>query len=447
MAFSRCRVSLNRKNQISSLSNLWRYIGSELMGNENGINTKRKAWSYGDGTIVVTAILVLGFAIEAATGGVIYRFVRFPWNFVGGLLLCGILAGSYFLWKNHKLMKWLGSVKAALPAILGFTFLVLMMGVVEQNVQPHNRVLKIFGLIHLVRTWPFILVNAYLLLLLGIIVLKRFRPFNPKNAGFFLNHFGLFLVLFATSLGSADLRRLTIRCYEGRTETSATNEAGKLEAAPFSVRLLKFNLEEYRPRLALVDRKSGKIVSPKQEGQAVLPDRKPLDLNDYHIELLQFLDSAVRIGGVYQPSSETGSAPAARLSVVNRMNRAQVSGWVCCGSFNQPAAVLPLSDDLSLVMLTPDPERMTSELEIATRDGSTSTVVVSVNKSFKIDGWNIYQFGYHTDMGRWSDSSVLELIRDPWLPVVYAGILLMMAGAVFLFILGKSQSGGAEHVA
>jgi cytochrome c biogenesis factor len=50
-------------------------------------------------------------------------------------------------------------------------------------------------------------------------------------------------------------------------------------------------------------------------------------------------------------------------------------------------------------------------------------------------------------MGRWSDSSVLELIRDPWLPVVYAGILLMMAGAVFLFILGKSQSGGAEHVA
>jgi len=38
-------------------------------------------------------------------------------------------------------------------------------------------------------------------------------------------------------------------------------------------------------------------------------------------------------------------------------------------------------------------------------------------------------------------------VKDPWLPVVYLGIFLMMAGALFLFIFGKTTSGGTKHVA
>jgi hypothetical protein len=54
---------------------------------------------------------------------------------------------------------------------------------------------------------------------------------------------------------------------------------------------------------------------------------------------------------------------------------------------------------------------------------------------------------YNTEMGRWSNLSVLELVRDPWLPVVYLGIFLMMGGAAFLFITGKPKNGGTDHVA
>lgn len=417
------------------------------MGKENIGKTKKKVWLYRDGTIVVAAILAIGFIIQAATGGIILRFAGFPWNLIGGLAFCAVLCAIYFLRKEHHLIKWLGSVKAALPAILGFTFLVLLMGFVKQDVQPRNWLLKTFGLTNLVRTWPFILVNVYLLILLGIIILKRLSPFNLKNAGFFLNHFGLFLVLFSTSLGSTDIRRLTMNCYEGRTEARAVNEAGKAVDAPFSIRLIKFNLEEYRPKIAVVDSKTGNIVSEKQQEKFVLLDQKSLDMSPYHIELEQFSDSAVRIGDVYQSSSERGSAPAARLKITNRDTQAQFTGWVCCGSYNQPAAILPLDEGRSLVMLTPEPEKITSELEIRTSDGRESKTVVGINKPVKIDGWNIYQFDYNTDLGRWSDLSVLELIRDPWLPVVYAGIFLMMAGAVFLFIFGKTKGGGTEHVA
>jgi len=37
-------------------------------------------------------------------------------------------------------------------------------------------------------------------------------------------------------------------------------------------------------------------------------------------------------------------------------------------------------------------------------------------------------------MGRWSEYSVFELVRDPWRPVVYIGMFLMMLGAIGMFI-------------
>ena len=46
---------------------------------------------------------------------------------------------------------------------------------------------------------------------------------------------------------------------------------------------------------------------------------------------------------------------------------------------------------------------------------------------------------YDESKGRWSDISVLELVRDPWLPVVYAGIIMMMLGAICLFVNAQKR--------
>jgi hypothetical protein len=34
---------------------------------------------------------------------------------------------------------------------------------------------------------------------------------------------------------------------------------------------------------------------------------------------------------------------------------------------------------------------------------------------------------------------VLELVRDPWLPVVYTGIIMMLLGAVCMFVLAQRK--------
>ena len=82
------------------------------------------------------------------------------------------------------------------------------------------------------------------------------------------------------------------------------------------------------------------------------------------------------------------------------------------------------------------PKRFASEMEILTRTGKRMEATVDVNKPVEVDGWKIYQYGYDTEMGAMSQTSILELVSDPWLPLVYAGIYMMLAGAVCLFLFG-----------
>ena len=96
---------------------------------------------------------------------------------------------------------------------------------------------------------------------------------------------------------------------------------------------------------------------------------------------------------------------------------------------------LELGDGFSLVMPAREPRRYASDVSVYTRDGKEVHGTVEVNKPVKADGWKIYQVSYDEEMGKWSEVSVFELVRDPWHPAVYAGIYLMLAGAACLFLL------------
>ncbi|HAQ20619.1 MAG TPA: hypothetical protein DCR40_15525 [Prolixibacteraceae bacterium] len=417
------------------------------MINENRRKIWSHPWSYRGGTIAAVAILLLGFALQLSSGGMILRMAGFPWNLLSGLVFLVILISAYYLLKHTPVIKGLGSVKAALPAILVFTFLILLMGFVKQDVPPKNMLSKLFGLTHLVKTWPFILINLYLMILLGIITMKRLTPFNLKNAGFFLNHFGLFLVLFSTALGSSDMQRLTMNCYENQTEWRAVDTSGKTIELPIAIELLNFNIAEFRPKVTIINNQTGQVVLNKGKNQFEMLDRNSLDLYEYHIEVEQFLETSGKVGEAYFQVNEPGSAPSAKVKVTNSEDRSEISGWICSGSFAHQPEALKLNETHSLVMLPAEPRKFSSGLNIQTKSGKNVTTTIEVNRPYKIDGWTIYQLSYNTEMGRWSNLSVLELVRDPWLPVVYFGIFLMMAGAGFLFITGKPKNGGIEHVA
>lgn len=101
---------------------------------------------------------------------------------------------------------------------------------------------------------------------------------------------------------------------------------------------------------------------------------------------------------------------------------------------------MPLTIELKrFIMETYDdgsPRRFASEIQILTRSEKNIQATVDVNKPVEVDGWKIYQYGYDTSMGAQSNTSILELVSDPWLPYVYLGIYMMLAGGVLMFVTG-----------
>ena len=131
-----------------------------------------------------------------------------------------------------------------------------------------------------------------------------------------------------------------------------------------------------------------------------------------------------------------GNADMQRLKMITTVGESE---W---RALTQEGAVreMPLAIELKqFIMETYDdgsPKRFASEIQILTKSGKNIQTTVDVNKPVEVDGWKIYQYGYDTQMGAKSRISILELVSDPWLPLVYTGIYMMLAGAVCMFIIG-----------
>jgi hypothetical protein len=131
-----------------------------------------------------------------------------------------------------------------------------------------------------------------------------------------------------------------------------------------------------------------------------------------------------------------GNADMQRLKMITEVGEPEWRALTQDGAVHE----MPLTIELKqFIMETYDdgsPKRFASEIQILTKSGKKIQTTVDVNKPVEVDGWKIYQYGYDTQMGPMSQISILELVSDPWLPLVYTGIYMMLGGAVCMFILG-----------
>ena len=131
-----------------------------------------------------------------------------------------------------------------------------------------------------------------------------------------------------------------------------------------------------------------------------------------------------------------GNADMQRLKMITSQGEPE---W---RALTQEGAVkeMPLAIELKqFIMETYDdgsPKRFASDIQILTKSGKNIQTTVDVNKPAEVEGWKIYQYGYDTQMGAKSQISILELVSDPWLPMVYTGIYMMLGGALCMFVFG-----------
>ena len=137
-----------------------------------------------------------------------------------------------------------------------------------------------------------------------------------------------------------------------------------------------------------------------------------------------------------------GNADMQRLKMITVKGEPE---WRALTS-QQQIVEMPIAIELKeFIMETYDdgsPRRFASDIQILTKSGKNIQTTVEVNKPVEVDGWKIYQYGYDTQMGAMSQTSILELVSDPWLPLVYTGIYMMLGGAVCMILLAIPWCGG-----
>jgi hypothetical protein len=401
--------------------------------------TWEQPWRYRESFLVVLELMFLGLIFEVLTGGRGAPLLKWPVNGVVGAGILLLLFIIYYRYKSRPMVKWLSSVPAAISAISFFALVTLLLGFIRQDDADANRYMSLLGLTHMKNSWLMMVSGMYFLTTLGLVALRRATPLRRKNLGFLLNHVGLWITIAAGYLGSGDLMRLDLTVWEGQPSTNQAMDkrTQQVHNLPFAVRLIDFNIEDYNPKLTIMDGRTGKLSLEEGKAMPFVEEGLKTALMDWDVEVLEYLPGAFRAGDIYVEADSMGNAPAAYVKAVNRASGEESKGWLSSGSFRVIQQHMPLDNHNFLIMTVPEPEKYSSDILIVNEKKEARPLTLEVNKPFKYRGWKLYQLSYDQRMGKWSRVSVIEAVRDPWLPLVYLGVFLLLAGALYLFWIGQ----------
>ena len=292
---------------------------------------RTKPYGMKEGFLIGGGLVLAGLMLQLSIGPVNWDVFRWPVNGIVLAVFLALVAIAFLLRKKVYGFQFIGTYKAAVPALVYAVVLTIIMGLTRQEVNGT-------WLTNMLSFWPFVLIYVYMAVILGLVVLRQLKSWAAVSFSLFTFHFsllphlGLFLAMTCATLGNADMQRLKMITVKGEPEWRALNSQQQIVEMPFSIELKDFIMETY------------------DDGM---------------------------------------------------------------------------------------PRRFASDIQVVTKTGGHIQATVEVNKPVEVDGWKIYQYGYDTQMGAMSKTSILELVSDPWLPLVYTGIYMMLAGAVCMFLKGK----------
>ena len=397
-----------------------------------------KPFGYSEYNLIGVGLIATGLMLQISVGAIDWSLISFPANIVMLCIFIALLITMNALKSKVYLFRALSEVRTAVVSISFVASLTLIMGLIKQDGQQislgeHFSI----GLNSMLHAWWFVLPFIWMTICLGMTALRRTFPFRTKNIPFMLNHWGLFIALTCATLGNADIQQLTMQTFPGKAEWRATDDNGMMHELPLAIELQQFSIEQYPARIMIIDNQFGK-AQPEKKPQLLTTEEKRGKILDWKIELRKYYEYAAPVemndSVKYVRWGSSGATDAALVTATNIKTHLTKSGWISCGSYLFPFNTLKLSDGYSLVMAEREPKKFSSAVKVYTKDERIIKDTIEVNKPLNVMGWKIYQLDYEKEKGRWSEASIFKLVKDPWLPSVYVGIFMMLAGAVCLFI-------------
>lgn len=395
-------------------------------------------WDFREAALFTLLLAATGFLLEFAGAGGGFTLPSWPYNGMVLLLLFAIIAATGLLFRNSRLVVWLGGIPVGLCLILALALLSFIGGVVPQQPLADGGLAVQLGFNRIFSSWPFVLVVLLFLINLGLSFIWKLVPFRVANLQFLFFHAGFWIALASGLLGTADLQRYIVPIREGQANAVGFRMGdNSVIELPFSVRLHDFALEEYPPQLLMYDPRNNDFMLDRSQAVIQVAEGVRGSWEGVEVEVVEFRRSAIPDSlGQPLPAAAGEGIEFARVRIAYGDEAGEA--WLSTGGAAYRPSVVQIDNRL-LIMVPGSPKAFRSEVTLSDGAGATAEAMLEVNKPVDFNGWKLYQMGYDEEAGRWSRLSLIEAIRDPWLPAVYLGFFLMMAGNVLYFWKGINR--------
>ncbi len=348
----------------------------------------------------------------------------------------------------NPVIRVLGSLPFALTVVL-----LLALACIAGTLLPQARVYYSWWFVGLLFT-----LAASLMVCTG----RRYRAIRRATGaarlrviGSFITHISLLLVLAGGVVRVMWGHKGMIQFHEGQVVDRAESPEGVM-ALPFSIRLNKFELEYHKSSAASPGAPVDMLVVQWIEKE--IREKFPVELNVEHVvkaaapaespvfkvKMLRYVPDFIIDGatGDVKSRSEVPNNPALQVEVVGDKGTTNTQ-WVFArfpdfGGHGGAGMAMPLT----LQFLAAPPVQMgrqgaikafKSTVDVIENGVVVSTRTIAVNSPLSWKGFTFYQSSYNPDDLSWS---ALQVVRDPGVPIVYAGFLLMMVGLTLVFCVG-----------
>lgn len=402
-----------------------------------------------EGSAIVAGLLIVGIMLQLSVGPLNWDIFLWPANIITLIILIVALIAVYAARHRFYFCRFISTKQAAVPAIAAACLLTIVMGLVRQ-VNATQEPADPIGISKMLSFWPFILVYVWMTIIVGEVAIGQASHFTLQRLPSLLSHIGLFIVLACGTLGSADMQRLRMYCEQGKPEWRGLDAWNNVHELPVAIQLDKFTIDEYPPKLMMIDSNGSPVPAKKPQTLLIDSTFSRGQLQGWTVTVKKRIDNAIPNKYVYTDTvSQKGGTvaysahkmPGAACALLVRLKKGgkTYEGWVTSGSYLFSWQGLKADNGLTLVMGQREPKRYSSKVEIYTKDGKNLQAEIEVNHPYTVNGWKIYQYSYNEQMGKWSTLSIFELVRDPWLPVVYIGILLLGIGAIGMLFVKRNR--------
>ncbi|MGL5786647.1 MAG: hypothetical protein ACRCX4_07520 [Bacteroidales bacterium] len=342
----------------------------------------------------------------------------FPLNILVLILIVvqAVILSVYY--RKTTIYQILVHAQTTLGVLTGILILLLIPGFIPQlNVYALKNEMSVFDVFTktLTSSFSFALNILCLVFILVLVLLKKKPKINLRYISFQCNHAGLLLASSAGFFGASDKTEYKVLIEPQVLTQTGFSLKGQPQRLPFSLMLNDFSVEKYPGRLILLENINKTVV---ETGSVELEK----GITDY---VLQDMHLYV------QTDSQNNLMIRINDSVDYSIN-------------NEGQSFCNISESEVLFRKDGKP-RQYSALVSMEYEKRTYQDWLLVNHPVIRDNYYIYLESYEYLQGESLPRVLIRIVKDPWISIAYAGLWMMMAGAVMLIMTGPVGVREIEH--